>query len=52
MATPSGRGLHMETCEARYGKVVAQFTIRTLYDSVRKPPREIRLSGDLGLLSL
>jgi len=42
----------METREVRYEKVVAQFTIRTLFDSVWTLPREIRISGDLGLLSL
>jgi hypothetical protein len=33
-ATPSGPDLNMDTCEARYGKVVAQFTVWTFYDSV------------------
>jgi hypothetical protein len=51
-ATPSGRGLNMEMREVRYGKVVAQFTVHTLYASIRTPPREIRISGDLGFLSL
>jgi len=51
-ATPSGRGLNMETREAHYGKAVAQFIIRTLYDFVRTPPREVRINGDLDLLSL
>jgi hypothetical protein len=41
-ATPSERGLNMETREVRYEKVIAQFTVRT-------PAREIRISGDLGL---
>jgi len=36
-----GRGLNMETREARYGKEVVQFTVRTLYDSVWTLPREI-----------
>jgi hypothetical protein len=51
-ATPSRCGLKMETCEARYGKTVAQFTVRTLYAFVRTLPRGILISGDLGLLSL
>jgi hypothetical protein len=51
-ATPSGRGLNMETCEARYGKPVAQKTVRTLNALVWTPPREIRDKLDLGLLSL
>jgi hypothetical protein len=42
----------MEKREAHYGKAVAQFTVRTLYDSVWTLPREIRISGDLGFLSL
>jgi hypothetical protein len=50
--TPSGRGLNMETREARYGKTVAKFTVWTLYASVRTPPRKIRISGDLDLLNL
>jgi hypothetical protein len=44
-ATPSGRGLNMETHGASYGKPVAQKTVWT-------PPREIRDRLDLGLLSL
>jgi hypothetical protein len=36
--------------EARYGKAVMQFTVRTLYASVWTPPRENRISVDLGLL--
>jgi hypothetical protein len=51
-ATPSGCNLNMKTHEARYGKAVAQFTVRTLYASIQMTPREIRISGDLGLLSL
>jgi hypothetical protein len=43
--TPSGHGLNMEKREVRYGKLVAQKTIRTL-------PREIRDRLDLGLLGL
>jgi hypothetical protein len=50
-ATPSRCDLNMETREARYGKVVVQFTVRTLFASVQTPPREIRISVDLGLLS-
>jgi hypothetical protein len=42
----------MEMHEARYGKVVAQLTVQTLYDSVWMPPREIRDRLVLGLLSL
>jgi hypothetical protein len=42
----------METREARYGKAVAQLTVRTLYASIRMPPREIRDRLILGLLSL
>jgi hypothetical protein len=51
-ATSSKCGLNMETCEARYGKKVAQFTIRTLFASIQTLPREIQISSDLGLLSL
>jgi hypothetical protein len=51
-ATPSGRDLNMDMHEACYGKAVAQFTIRTLYESVRTPPKEIRINGDLGFLCL
>jgi hypothetical protein len=51
-ATPSRRGLNMETCEARYGKAVGQFTVWKLFASVHMPPRENRISDDLGLLSL
>jgi hypothetical protein len=51
-ATLSGCDLNMETHEARYGKAVAQFTIWTLYNSIRTQPREIQISGDLGILSL
>jgi len=47
-ATPFGCGLNMERLEPRY----AQFTVRTLYDSVQMLPREIRFNGDLGFLSL
>jgi hypothetical protein len=43
--TLSGRGLNTKMREARYGKPVAQKTVRTL-------PREIRDRIDLGLLSL
>jgi hypothetical protein len=42
----------MEMREAHYGKAVAQFTIWTLFASIQTPPREIRINGDLGLLSL
>jgi hypothetical protein len=41
-ATPFGCGLNIETCEARYEKAIAQFTVRTLYASVRTGSREIR----------
>jgi hypothetical protein len=51
-ATSSGRGLNIETSEVRYRKKVAQFTVRKLFASVRMPPKEIHISGDLGLLSL
>jgi hypothetical protein len=51
-ATPSGRGLNMETRETCYGKAVAQFTVWILYASVRTRPREIRDKLILGLLSL
>jgi hypothetical protein len=51
-ATPSGRGLNMEMRGARYGKPVAQKTVRTLNAFVRMPPREIRDRLNLGLLSL
>jgi hypothetical protein len=51
-AKPFERGLNMETREVRYGKAVEQFTVWTLYDSVRTPPREIQISGDLGFISL
>jgi hypothetical protein len=44
-AIPSERGLNMKTREARYGKEVAQLTVRTL-------PRKIKDRLDLGLLSL
>jgi hypothetical protein len=50
--TPSGRGLNIEMREARYGKAVAQFAIWTLFASIQTPPREIRINGNLGLLSL
>jgi hypothetical protein len=42
-ATPFGRSLNKETGEARYGKAVAQFTVRTR-------PRKIQIRLDLGLL--
>jgi hypothetical protein len=42
----------METRETRYGKLVAQLTVRTLYAFVRTPLREIRDKLDLGILSL
>jgi hypothetical protein len=42
----------METQGARYGKPVAQNTIRTLNASILTPPREIKDKLDLGLLSL
>jgi phytoene/squalene synthetase len=51
-ATLFGRSLNMKTREARYGKLVAQKTVRTLYASIRMPPREIRDRLDLGLLSI
>jgi hypothetical protein len=51
-ATPFGCGFNMDIREARYGKVVAQFTIQTLYASVLTPTREIQISSDLGFLSL
>jgi hypothetical protein len=51
-ATSSGCSLKLKMCEVHYGKVVAQFTVWTLYASVRMPPREIRISGNLGLLRL
>jgi hypothetical protein len=51
-ATPSGRGLNKETREARYRKAIAQFTVQTLYASVRMPPREILISGNFCLLRL
>jgi hypothetical protein len=51
-ATLSGRGLNMETHEVRYGKAVTQFIVWTLYASVLTLPREIRINGDLGFLSL
>jgi hypothetical protein len=52
MATPFGRDLNMKTREVRYGKAVAQLTVRTLYASVQTPPTEIRDRLILGLLSL
>jgi hypothetical protein len=51
-AIPFGCGLNMKMHEARYEKAVAQFTVWTFYDSVRTPPREIQISGDLGFLNL
>lgn len=51
-ATPSGRGLNMDMHEARYGKAVTQFTVQMLYASIWMLAREIRISGDLGFLSL
>jgi hypothetical protein len=50
--TSSGHSLNIKTCEARYGKAVAQFTVQTLYDSVRMSPREIRIKLVSSLLSL
>jgi hypothetical protein len=49
---PSGRGLNMETREARYGKPVAQKTFQTLNASVRTPHKEIRDRLNLGFLIL
>jgi len=51
-ATPSVRNLDMVLREARYGKPVAQLSVRTLSATVLMPPREIRSRLDLGLLSL
>jgi len=48
----SGRGLNMETREARYEKAVVLLTVQMLYASIRMPPREIRDRVILGLLSL
>jgi hypothetical protein len=42
----------MEMREARYGKVVVQLTVWTLYATVQTPPRVIKDIVDLGLLSL
>jgi hypothetical protein len=39
---PSRRSLNKETREACYVKAVSQFTVRTLYASVRMPPRETK----------
>jgi len=51
-ATPSGCGPDMVLHEARYGKLVAQLSVRTASACVWTPPSEIRDRFDLGLLSL
>jgi hypothetical protein len=51
-AIPFRRRLNMETRGGRYGKPIAQKTVRMLYASVRTPLREIRDIHVLGLLSL
>jgi len=51
-ATPSECNLDMEKPGTCYEKLVAQKTVRTLYDSVQMPPREYKDRLDLGLLSL
>jgi len=50
--TPSGCDPDMVLREARYGKPVAQLSIRMASTCVWTPPREIRDRLDLGLLSL
>jgi hypothetical protein len=49
-AIPSGRGPNMVLREARYGKPVAQLSVWTTSACVQTPPRENRISIDLGLL--
>jgi hypothetical protein len=49
-ATSSGCGPDMALREARYGKPVAQLSVRTASACVRTPPRENRISVNLGLL--
>jgi hypothetical protein len=51
-ATPSGSNLNMEMHGVRYGKPIAQKTIRMLNASIWSHPREIRDKLVLGLLSL
>jgi hypothetical protein len=51
-ATPSGSSPDMVLHEARYGKPVAQLSVRTLLVTIRTLPREIRSRLNLGLLSL
>jgi hypothetical protein len=51
-ATPFGHNPDMVLCEARYGKPVAQLSVRTLSATVWTPPREIRSKFNLGMLSL
>jgi hypothetical protein len=51
-ATLSRRGPDMVLREARYGKPVAQLSVRTLSATVRTSPREIRFRLVLGLLSI
>jgi hypothetical protein len=48
----SEHDLNIETRKVRYGKVVAQLTVRTHNASVQTPPREVRDKLDLSLLSL
>jgi hypothetical protein len=48
----SGRGPDMVLREARYGKLVAQLSVRTLSATFLTPPREICSRINLGLLSL
>jgi hypothetical protein len=49
-ATLPRRGPDMVLHEARFGKSVAQLSIRTASTCVQKPPRENRISVDLSLL--
>jgi hypothetical protein len=51
-ATTSRRGLDMVLHEARYGKSVAQLSVRTASAYIWTPPREIKDRLYLGLLSL
>jgi hypothetical protein len=51
-ATPFGRDPHIVLRKARYGKPVAQLSIRTASACIQTPPREIRYRLDLGLLIL
>lgn len=51
-ATPFGHGPNLVLREARYGKPVAQLSVRTLSATVWTPPREIHSRLNLSLLSL